>query len=96
LDERPRDEIEAGPQREHDEHQRHADRRIVVRQRRERTAEEIPEPRRVEEERIVVVEGLTFSGSDAKKAASASPDINVEVTASKAMSGPIRILKPWA
>ncbi len=38
----------------------------------------------------------TFSGSEAKKAASALPDINVDVVASKAMSGPSRIVKPWA
>src|SRR5882672_2379029 len=42
------------------------------------------------------VEGAIFSGRDAKKAWSALPDIKVEVTASKATSGPIRILKPWA
>ena len=37
-----------------------------------------------------------FSGNDAKKAASALPDINVDVTASNATSGPSSILKPWA
>ena len=40
------------------------------------------------------VEGATFSGNDAKKAGSALPDINVEVTASKATSGATSILKP--
>src|ERR1700738_630794 len=40
------------------------------------------------------VEGAIFSGRDAKKARSASPDIKVEVTASKAVSGAISILKP--
>ena len=37
-----------------------------------------------------------FSGSEAKKAASALPDISVDVTASKATSGPSSILKPCA
>src|SRR6202521_3617226 len=42
------------------------------------------------------VEGATFSGNDAKKAGSALPDISVDVTASKATSGPRMILKPCA
>ena len=37
-----------------------------------------------------------FSGNEAKKAASALPDSKVEVTVSKAMSGPSIILKPCA
>src|ERR1700722_3101763 len=42
------------------------------------------------------VEGATFSGNDAKKAGPALPDISVDVTASKATSGPRMILKPCA
>src|SRR6202035_1489738 len=42
------------------------------------------------------VEGAIFSGNDAKKAGSALPNISLEVTASKAMRGARRILKPGA
>ncbi len=37
-----------------------------------------------------------FSGNESKNAASALSDSNVEVTASKATSGPSNILKPCA
>jgi hypothetical protein len=42
------------------------------------------------------VDGATFSGNEAKKPASALPDIKVEVVASNVLSGACRMLKPWA
>ena len=42
------------------------------------------------------VDGAMFSGKESKNAASALPDSNVEVTASKATSGPSNILNPCA
>ena len=61
-----------------------------------RGGHERAEPRGVEKERIVVGGGATFSGSEAKNAASALPDNRVEVASSNGTSGPSRILKPWS